>query len=277
MKKSKKLLIGSLISAALIIAVTFGLTYAYLTDHEVKDNIITIGNVDLEIVETDFDTSTSTEHYLVAQQIQPKSPQIKNIGSTNEYVFMSVKVPLRRVTLLYEKSTEVEGTGHSEGTPVVGISGGNPASFEVFKMQVSGSTPQHTDIEKNHSNCSQTDFSYYHGTDPSADDDNVYKEGWVLLNEYPGITDDGYHEFVFGYNKRLSPNEETHQLFDQVQLKSFIDQELARASDYTTQILINAYGIQTRNLNGITGEPEELNGTQLNTIFGIIKNKNSQS
>ena len=67
MKKSKKLLIGSLISAALIIAVTFGLTYAYLTDHEVKDNIITIGNVDLEIVETDFDTSTSTEHYLVAQ------------------------------------------------------------------------------------------------------------------------------------------------------------------------------------------------------------------
>ena len=270
MKKSKKLLIGSLISAALIIAVTFGLTYAYLTDHEVKDNIITIGNVDLEIVETDFDTSTSTEHYLVAQQIQTKSPQIKNIGSTNEYVFMSVKVPKRNVTLLYEKATIVNGTTHNEGTPVVGIT--NPGYFEVFTMLTNQTGTNVQSVSEN-----QIDFKYYKGNDPDANDDSAYVEGWVLLSNYPTTAGNDYDEFIFGYNKLLAPDDTTHQLFDKVQLKSFIDQELAQASDYTTQILINAYGIQTRNLNGITGEPEELNGTQLNTIFGIIKNKNSQS
>lgn len=77
--------------------------------------------------------------------------------------------------------------------------------------------------------------------------------------------------YFFGYNKKLAPTDETVTLFDKVQLKSFIDGEVVGASE----IGVCCYGIQADNLElgGIDLNVDYLDGTRLNGILSIVKNK----
>ena len=48
-KKSKIIIIGSLALSLIIALFAFGATVSYLTDYERKDNVVTIGDVKIEI------------------------------------------------------------------------------------------------------------------------------------------------------------------------------------------------------------------------------------
>ena len=229
-----------------------------MIDRDDKDNIITVGNVNLDIVEDGYVNSQP----VVAHQIVNKAPKVQNTGNTNEYVFLTVRVPKRHVTLLYEDTAG----GHKEGEKMPEM----PKNIEIFKIQTNA-TPSSTDVDTNTDN--YVDFKYHNGTDPDS-----YAEGWILLSGPTEKTDSTtslkYDEYTFGYNKMLTPNETTLKpLFDKVQLKSFIDQEVT--TNNVTQIDIQAYGIQTRNL-GIsdwTDNKVELTTNNIKDIFNIIKNK----
>ena len=101
-------------------------------------------------------------------------------------------------------------------------------------------------------------------------------------------TTDKYDLYYFGYNRRLQYNSDqtekakTIPLFDEVQLKSFIDEELIPAADTTksnqeTHILVLGYAIQADSLDtGVLNNIERnayLTEAQLTKIFGIVERK----
>lgn len=74
----------------MVMALTMGLggTLAYLTDRDAKTNIFTVGNVDIELDE-DFEQGAE----LIPGVDVEKNPTIKNTGSTDAYVWMTIAVP----------------------------------------------------------------------------------------------------------------------------------------------------------------------------------------
>lgn len=255
MKKHKKILLAAVGLLTVMVLVSLGLTMSFLTDVEVADNIITIGNVNLKLDEGAFEDSK----VIAAGGVLPKAPKIINTGSRDEFVFMRVAVPKKNVTLLYE---------HNEGTHKTGEKiDGYPKITEIFKVIADGSNK--TDISDN--DPPDVVFSYNKGS-TSAD-------GWVYLKK-DTLTEGGkeFDTYYFGYNKRLisgsdAAKAESVTLFDKIQLKSFIDEQL---KDATVDVGIKAYGIQADELN-IDGLNDSfrgnLNDTQVGKVFEIVERK----
>ena len=113
------------------------------------------------------------------------------------------------------------------------------------------------------------DFTYHSGSDTGNGAD-----GWVLLTSECDTNGSDYDLYVFGYNKKMLPANETVTLFDKVQLKSFIDGE---KKDGVT-IGVKAYGIQADYLRGEAVEDVDFtkahySAADLNEIYSIVKNK----
>ncbi len=84
-------------------------------------------------------------------------------------------------------------------------------------------------------------------------------------------TGSDYDLYVFGYNKKMLPADETVTLFDKVQLKSFIDGE---KKDGVT-IGVKGYGIQADYLRGTNVDftKAHYSAADLNEIYSIVRNK----
>lgn len=84
-------------------------------------------------------------------------------------------------------------------------------------------------------------------------------------------TGSDYDLYVFGYNKKMLPADETVTLFDKVQLKSFIDGE---KKDGVT-IGVKEYGIQADYLRGTNVDftKAHYSAADLNEIYSIVRNK----
>ncbi len=250
MKKQKLILPAAAVLIAAAAFLTFHFTTAFLEDKEVADNIITIGKVDLEISEGLFEDSVITE----PGSVLPKAPRINNTGNRDEFVFMKVTVPKSDVTLLYE---EDDGAGHKKGQKI----SREPGNVELFKM-----------LTEDHSySLSGVSLSVFEYNAAAAD-----KEGWYYLKSTLGTDENVYY---FGYNKKIAPGGGTNTLFDKIQLKSFIDEELAKRTDddqlKELTVDIKAYGIQADEL-GIDGLPEGaglLTDSQTEEIFDIVEGK----
>ncbi len=108
------------------------------------------------------------------------------------------------------------------------------------------------------------DFTYHSGSDTGEGAD-----GWVLLTS--DTTGSDYDLYVFGYNKKMLPADETVTLFDKVQLKSFIDGE---KKDGVT-IGVKGYGIQGNYLRGTNVDftKAHYSAADLNEIYSIVRNK----
>ena len=283
---------------ALMIFVLLGGTVAYLTDMERGINIITIGNVQLELSEPSY---TENSKVLSAGDSVVKNPILQNTGTKDEYVFIEVAVPKRNVTLLYEQDTTIgegnEAVTHKEGTPVA-----TTQSEEIYKIIAdgveNGATVQNlVDNDELGTNPPvpnakpQLDFSYNKGNNAG----NEKKEGWIYLTREldKTVNDLTYDYYYFGYNKKLlrdtnkgkkdnndqplppSVGSVTVPLFDRVQLKSFIDEEIPNTkSNEETKILIKGYGIQADSLGGALNNLSDfLDKATLDKIFNIVKEK----
>ena len=243
MKKRILLIVLAALSAGVLFMI--GMTSAYFTDVEVKENVITIGKVSVELDESPFDPSKP--HDVVPGSKTEKAPKLTNNGNKDEFVFLKITVPKADVTLLYE-------TGENRGTPKTGLTG-TQQLFHVF----ANNTPVETLTSHDGKDI---DISYHAG--------NGENDGWVLLETTS--EDNNKDTYVFGYNKLMKPDDETVTLFDSVQLKSFIDSQVK--GDVT--IGVSAYGIQADNLQitpAIDLEKTRYNDTELNSIYTIVKNK----
>ena len=279
MKKKRIILPIAAACALVAVVLTFRISFSYLMDAERKDNVITIGNVDVELSEPSYTDSS----IVAAGDAPPKNPLLINKGTEDEYVFLRVAVPKKNVTLLYESDIkEDETTTYPKGTPTVknrDASGKPQASKdEIFRFIAEGDlTSKVTETTEPKTTEPQFDFAYNAG---QAD-----TEGWVYLYRKigaEGAENGDYNYYYFGYNKVLKYDSETKTLFDRVQLKSFIDEELvtkpvgeSSKDDFTSLIKVKGYGVQSDSLEieDLPERDEILTKKQLEEIFGIVSRK----
>lgn len=79
------------------------LTTAYLTDQEKVVNEFTVGKVDIDLTEPEWNPEEHTK-------IQPteeikKDPQITNVGQNDAYVYLEIEVPMKEVIAADEDGT----------------------------------------------------------------------------------------------------------------------------------------------------------------------------
>ena len=247
--KKRRILIIAAAAACAVTLVVVGVIRAFFTEVEVKENKITIGNISINLTEGDFDPDTT--YPVVPGSVVNKAPTIANDGNRDEFVFMTVTVPKAQVTLLYESGT-------NKGNPKTNLAENTPQ--QLFRL-VAEPTDPNTALQVPSVSGRDIDFSYHSGSNTV--------DGWVLLaSDTTGTDSDLY---VFGYNKKMLPADETVTLFDKVQLKSFIDGE---KKDGVT-IGVKGYGIQADYLRGTNVDftKAHYSAADLNEIYSIVRNK----
>lgn len=90
-------------AAALLAA---GGTMAYLTDYDETVNEFTVGKVDIQLEEPNWNPDDTTK-IEPTQQI-PKDPQVKNIGVNDAFVYLEVSIPMADVVTADAAGNRVE-------------------------------------------------------------------------------------------------------------------------------------------------------------------------
>lgn len=287
-KRKVKTIFIAAAASVFVAALSFNTTVSYLTDHEAAYNAISVGNVSVQIDEGEYSDPSDP---IQAGTTLPKAPKLINNGKNDEYVFIRVAIPKANVTLLYDKEVTTEGGNrvtHKEGTKV-----GVKDSYELFRTIANGVKKTENEVNiatgtpVTESTNKTPDFSPAIDINYNKHENN--KEGWYYLGTAEKTFDNdsvAYQCYYFGYNKRLAavsgnaPKNKTINLFDSIQLKSFIDEEAMTISDGnkidgTYKVKIDAYAVQADEL-GIDGLPTGenlLSDEQVGTVFNIIKNK----
>ncbi|MCD7867831.1 MAG: SipW-dependent-type signal peptide-containing protein [Clostridiales bacterium] len=100
--KNKKMLKGIAL-AAVIVSLAVGGTMAYLTDYDSTVNEFTVGKVDIELEEPNWDPDIPTK--IEPTESIKKDPQIKNAGTNDAFVYLEVSIPIARVVVAKEDGT----------------------------------------------------------------------------------------------------------------------------------------------------------------------------
>lgn len=232
-------------ACALVGALAMGGTMAYLTDVDQETNTFTIGEVKVDLTEPDYPGNDSDAvKELVPNQEVMKNPQITNTGTNDALVFMTVTVPVGEVTVVA-----------SDGTK------GEMAATDLFWFK--------------------------NADDMSADAANNWDEGWIQLTDKEHFTGaagetasdltgavDGTHTYVFAYESAVGNGESTSALFDKVQLKNVIEQELDPS--VAQNIVVKAYAIQAAEIieSGNTDLAETIDETNMGKIYDIYLKQN---
>lgn len=130
MKQFNKRKLSVVISLLLCMILAFGSTFAYLTDTTSKTNTVTIGKVEIDVVEelwsqlpdTNGDGIPDAAEHVIPSQTVTKDPSIKNTGNNDAYVYLSVEVPNRNITSFNPDGTKVNG--------------GNPTETDLFNYEI---------------------------------------------------------------------------------------------------------------------------------------------
>ena len=93
--------VGTLVMVLIVFAIAG--VVAYFTDSASMKNKFTveIGNVDITLTETRFD-STQTMANILPGQVIEKNPAIENVGVTPAYVYLKVTVPKKATQIAVE-------------------------------------------------------------------------------------------------------------------------------------------------------------------------------
>lgn len=99
---------------------------------------------------------------------------------------------------------------------------------------------------------------------------SFYNDNWIELTDKESGTDyqDTVRTYIFGYKKALEHSEQTDVLFDKVQLKNIIENEILR--DSKLHIDVQAIGIQADYLEKDYPK-ENLSTEKLSEIYDYIK------
>ena len=241
MQKKRIALMG--VATALIATMAIGGTMAYLTDNEMHDNTFTIGNVKVDLVEanyntTDDDSDGVPDAYedLVPNQQVKKDPKVVNTGINDAIVFMKVTVPVASVTKVADNGTK-----------------GTKTNQELFYLQKAG-----TAIKTEANAFNTTNWIELTGKETGTD--------------HAGST----RTYVFGYKTKVAKGAATDTLFDLVQVMNIVEGEIA--TDAAQTIKVETYAIQADNVINASGAAiTTLDATSLATIYDIFVNQNGTS
>ena len=212
-KRSKTILTAILIGAAL--GISAGALSAYMTSSETATNTFTAGEVKIDLQEPAWKPEDGK--HLVAKQTVLKDPKIKNTGKNPAYVFMTVQVQVRTLTLYNDAGRKEE---YSETT-------------ELFNLK------------KNVNGIYETLSDTNSGNWVLLKDRSTY-----------GTKDESFTTYVYAYRVPVEPNATSDALFDAVQLKNVIEgysemSKLSTKDEYP--ITINGYAIQATDVIGTDG------------------------
>lgn len=107
--KSKRNIIIIAVVCVLLVALVIGITVSYLSDNKDAENIFSVGDVRLSLVEQNYPQKAS-DRVMYSNSIIPKDPMIINTGDNPEYVYMLVTLPIEKVTLLNENGQKLSDT-----------------------------------------------------------------------------------------------------------------------------------------------------------------------
>ncbi len=211
---------------------TAGGTTAYLTDNESASNLFTVGKVEASLEEPDFPGNGEDG----TRDLVPNEEVPKNPMITN--------------------------TGENEMLAFMAV--------EVPAAEVTVAEDDGTKGEKEVTDL----FWLKKNEDPISLHANHFDENWIPLtgrttiSSEPGVPS----RYVFGYKDILEKGETTTPLFEKVQLKNIIENEVTPGA--ALEIKVDAFAIQASNIleNG-TDLSGEINETDLEKIYDIFMNQ----
>lgn len=177
-KKNK--IAAIIIGCAVLSAVILLGTIAFFTSNDSVTNTLTIGNVRINLTETEYpgNEASNVTDMLPYSEVT-KNPQIQNTGTNEAFVFLKVTVPVRYVT-------EVS----IDGTP------GTTQMQEIFYFK------NKTDSETTFANHFNENWIELTSCETGTDYSQSTKT------------------YVFGYKDAVATGNTTEPLFDKVQLKN---------------------------------------------------------
>lgn len=265
--KNKKRFVTLVVACVLIAAMGIGGTLAYLTDQTEATNKFTFGDVKVNVVEEAWDYTDEGDNGVpdkaedeVPNQQTPKSVQAENVGINDAVVFIKLTVPVENVTRVFDNG-RVEL--NSDGTH-------NKKFQEIFYFEREGDTinAQNNNFDPNWINIPEEESGY-----EGAGGATSYLD--LSAAKYRGYNSSGYRTYVFGYNKRIAPEEITTTLFDKVQIKNFLENEVTPGN--VKDIKVESYAIQADNIvdeNGQIDTTGTLSHDTLKEIYDIYVTQN---
>lgn len=237
MKKRTKRTLATLTACAMLGAVAVGGTLAYLTDNEATTNTFTIGEVTADLLEP-------------AWPDQDHDPNV----TTDDVTLI---VPNQQI----DKDPQVKNTGEND---IVAFLKVTVPVAEVSLVADNGEVSAKD---------AQELFYMKHATDAITAHANNFDANWIELPTHEEGTayDATTRTYVFGYNAPLAKGDTTNPLFGKVQLKNFLEDEIAVNTQ--EDIKINAYVIQADNILGAGGliDTDALDVTELTEIYSIFE------
>lgn len=266
--KNRKKFVMLCVACGLIAAMSIGGTLAYLTDQTEATNNFTFGDVKVDTIETEWNTTDSNnngvpdmaENGVPNQQI-PKSVQARNVGINDAIVFVKLTVPVENVTRVFDNGrVETTSTGAHD-----------KKKQEIFYFQNSGYGINYQNNGFEHDGRwvnlpeEETGYNGAGGSTPYLDmSPNKFRA-------YTGTT----RTYVFGYNARLTPGAITSTLFEKVQIKNFLENEITPRA--IKNIKVETYSIQADNIvnsSGQIGTSRTISRYTLKEIYDIYVNQN---
>lgn len=230
MKKSKKQLAAAAAAGLMILSMGAYGSMAYLTDNEAATNTFTVGKVQIDLTEPNYPGNDDEEPKdLVPNQEVAKDPKVTNTGVNDAIVFAAVTVPVKNVTVVADDGTK-----------------GTKSPTELFWFKAADDTA-------------------------STHGNNFNTSDWIELTskETYGTADDSETTYIFAYRTALAADAETSPLFDKVQLKNIMENEVASGEDQ--RIHVRAYAIQAAEiLENNIDLTEGLEEANLNKIYDIF-------
>jgi len=234
-KKNRKNLI--IISAMAVVLLVGGIS-AYFTGTDEAANIWTVGEVDIKIIEENYDEAgDDSRKDIVPNSEFAKDPVIKNTGTNDAFLFLKISIPKADVIVANQDGTSKES-----------------ALQDLFAYQSNAGwklieTESNTDIEGNAS----TSFNTY----------TLAYTGDNGANECEAVAAEGTTSVLF---KNAANNVENPGAVGIITFKNVIENQGLEGT--TLNMPIKAYGIQTTDLG-------TNNATDPTTVWGILWNQSA--
>ena len=233
MKKSKKQLVAAAAAGLMVLSMGAYGSIAYLTDNEAATNTFTVGKVQIDLTEPNYPGNDDDEPKdLVPNQEVAKDPMVTNTGVNDAIVFATVTVPVKNVTVVADDGTR-----------------GTKSPTELFWFKDADDTA---------------------GTHVNHFNTNDWME--LAAKETYGTADGSATTYVFVYKTALAADAKTSPLFDKVQLKNIMENEVTAGEDQ--KVHVRAYAIQAAEiLENDIDLTEGLTEGNLNKIYDIFLNQ----
>ncbi len=240
----------AILALSLAAVAGIGTAAAYFTDSEIAHNSFTVGSIDIELAEEEWDIwKTANPDPIVPDQEIPKDPVISNTGDNDAYVFATVTVPTANIVTAGETGARVDA-----------------AETQLFHYSVNGNWTLVTSNVRGGGTLSFAGRTGNYGV--HTYDSNAGTGSVTYVYAYTGTTSSSMEV--------LSPGEDTPVLFPAVKFVNAIEGQGLEAE--TPEITVTAYAIQADFINnGDSAIDGDITAGQTApaTVWGILEQQNT--